>query len=83
MILLGCGWVTSKWLESYTLKRLFFEYIGFIAELVPGSFDIKILDYIADDSGVALRMKGDGEGRYGDYDDGYFILESRMAKFFK
>ena len=59
--------------KLYTKETFFTEYIGFIAELVPGNFDIKILDYIADDSGVALRMKGDGEGRYGDYDNDYLF----------
>ena len=59
--------------KIYTKETFFTEYIGFIAELVPGSFDIKILDYIADETGVALRMKGDGDGRFGDYDNDYLF----------
>ena len=55
----------------YATDDFFEKWLPHIPKLLPEGIELKTLQVIAGDEGVAVVQKGDAQGKYGRYDNDY------------
>ena len=55
----------------YATNEFFEKWLPHIPKLVPAGIELKTLQVISSDEGVAVVQKGDAQGKYGRYDNDY------------
>ena len=70
--------------KIWNKENLFNEYFKkIIPEILPNGIELKTVDTISDENGVAIIQEGDAEGKNGEYDNKYvWIFKMRDGLIF-